>query len=557
MAITPNSTIELFKDVPLNPDQENTLYFRSRAGQEEYFSASSRFLKRYSNNSYQRKGKGTLRVEVANSDFPAIIGANYMRFKNASYENKWFYAFVTKVDYINDVTVELDYQIDVMQTWLVQYGTPAPGVLPLDYKMEQCFVEREHTNDDWYFKNLEPEKLDYGDTYVINGDIVEHNFQKNSLGQPLEMNVGMLAGKNSRGYTVDSSEGSRIQDHVYNPLYFYGLTPGNMTLKLMNYGGTSAPTFDDIVALYMYPAEFQTYDPDPNPSTGTVDTFPPPWNSSLFVTPNLTTIDGYAPKNRKLFNSPYCGVTVSNNNGKINEYKWESWLVNRSGWDTLEGLISVLGQFYLRGTLFPPVTALCYPINYNNEVQAFEESIAIDNFPQCPWVGDTYKAWLAQNKASLVSSLIAGSVSAISGVVTGSLASGLIGGTTVANTLAKIQDAKAKPANVSGQVMTEYLSARMQRYAFTARPFSIRREFAEKLDMYFQMYGYACNRVKVPYFDHRVKWWYIKTIGCDIQGDIPADDKTEICKIFDKGIRFWWEKVEVGKYNVANNVRTS
>ena len=70
------------------------------------------------------------------------------------------------------------------------------------------------------------------------------------------------------------------------------------------------------------------------------------------------------------------------------------------------------------------------------------------------------------------------------------------------------------------------------------------------------MFGYASHEIKKPYMHHREKWWYTKTVGCDIHGSLPADDIREICGIFDKGIRFWWDKARIGDYNTGNITQT-
>ena len=76
---------------------------------------------------------------------------NYMMFRNTAYGNKWFYAFINKLDYINDNTFEVDYEIDVMQTWA------------FDYTLEPCMIERQTVYDDTIGSNLIAEPVDLGD----------------------------------------------------------------------------------------------------------------------------------------------------------------------------------------------------------------------------------------------------------------------------------------------------------------------------------------------------------------------------------------------------------
>ena len=45
---------------------------------------------------------------------------------------------------------------------------------------------------------------------------------------------------------------------------------------------------------------------------------------------------------------------------------------------------------------------------------------------------------------------------------------------------------------------------------------------------------------------------YIKTIGCLVEGAIPADDASAIEDIFNKGVRFWKNLNEMGNYSLNN-----
>ena len=75
-------------------------------------------------------------------------------FQNTSFGIKWFYAFITNVEYINNETSEITIEIDVMQTW------------HFDYTVNQCFVEREMAATDDIGGNLVPETLNWANMYT-------------------------------------------------------------------------------------------------------------------------------------------------------------------------------------------------------------------------------------------------------------------------------------------------------------------------------------------------------------------------------------------------------
>ena len=59
-------------------------------------------------------------------------------YQNENYSNKWFYAFITNMTYVNDGLTYVQIATDVYQTW------------QFDITFKKCFVEREmlSKNDD-------------------------------------------------------------------------------------------------------------------------------------------------------------------------------------------------------------------------------------------------------------------------------------------------------------------------------------------------------------------------------------------------------------------------
>ena len=151
MVIEPSTSIRLLKGVPLDPTYRNTLYFKPDEKNKQtaiflsYVKSSSHIL---GNQSYQRVNKGKLRIELKAED---VYDCNYMMFQNANFGDKMFYAFITNVEYVNNVVCEVSYEIDVMQTWY------------FDYELRDCFVEREHSTSDVIGNNLLVEPVDLGD----------------------------------------------------------------------------------------------------------------------------------------------------------------------------------------------------------------------------------------------------------------------------------------------------------------------------------------------------------------------------------------------------------
>ena len=82
----------------------------------------------------------------------------------------------------------------------------------------------------------------------------------------------------------------------------------------------------------------------------------------------------------------------------------------------------------------------------------------------------------------------------------------------------------------------------------------LRRQIAEMIDDYFDMYGYATNRIKVPNETGRASWNYVETADACFTGDVPAPYMREINAMYDAGITFWHDLSYVGDYNRDNSI---
>lgn len=96
--------------------------------------------------SYQRKN-GVLTVALTTEQ---LYDCNYIAYKNTSFENKWFYGFITNIEYVSNDVTNIYFSEDVLQTWM------------FDYTLNPCFVAREHTLDDTIGSNIQPENLELG-----------------------------------------------------------------------------------------------------------------------------------------------------------------------------------------------------------------------------------------------------------------------------------------------------------------------------------------------------------------------------------------------------------
>ena len=505
--IAPNSTIEIFGDISLSAGQEDTLYFSSTSAKDSYFSGITKLMT-LSSQSYTRKDRGYIRVEATMTQ---LYNACYMRFKNTSFENKWFYAFILSVNYVNNITVEIQFEIDVMMTWMGAFT------------LAQCFIERQHVTDDAIGHNIVEENLDIGD-YVYNSIT-----RTNALGD-YTIIIGASvdqSGKPVAGGTMVNNIYSGIELHQFGTVAAANSFIDQLTDKAKS---------DAIVACVMCPSKFIT---DQTAVTEIITT-----------SKNYTYIDGYQPKNNKLFTYPYNYLVVTNGQGNYATFRYEFWVASNDC------------RFSLGGVAGLQPCAILTPDQYKHSAENlfnYSESMTLNNFPQCAFNIDQYKAFLAQNSASIavdaVSTVGSGILNTVSGFATlglnGGLQKGIEAGVKIANTLAFHSDYKKKPPQSNGVTTTDFDASRREKDFWFLKQ-SITRQYAKVIDDYFTMYGYAIHEVATPNMNARPYYTYVKTVDAVVHGNIPSDDCRVIEDLFNRGTRFWKNHTQIGNYSLNN-----
>ncbi|MBQ5924528.1 MAG: hypothetical protein IIW97_04225 [Alistipes sp.] len=164
--VAPNSTIKLLARVPLNNKYDETVWYTTAS--DQYGDMNDHVKLQLTQYSYQRHGRDYIRVTVPNVDTQhptpsnnaadTLFDVNYMMFQNTNFGNKWFYAFVLDIEYINNSVAELKYEIDVMQTFM------------FDYLMPPVYIEREHSATDDVGDNVVEENIRVNDLVPYNND---------------------------------------------------------------------------------------------------------------------------------------------------------------------------------------------------------------------------------------------------------------------------------------------------------------------------------------------------------------------------------------------------
>lgn len=546
--IAPNSTIEFFADFGLDSNYENTLYFQDTATKDTYFSG---ILKEatVTAQSYTRAGRGIIKVQLPMS---TMYKCGYMRFKNTSFENKWFYAFITGVDYINNITTEVRFQLDIVMTWM--------GAFTLG----QCFIERQHTTTDNIGDNIVDEGLPCGDM------IYEFSHPSGYMGSvTANWKICLVS-------TADPTDGSDQHGAMYGGIYsgagqwYYDADTDIATLNAhLSYLNSTKPTA--IIGLAIVPAFFLS-------QAGSYSTEQPYYVTKPYTSIGGTGINntgGYVPDNNKLFTYPYKSLQVTNMEGNFAEFRYEFFNTDNSPTHC---------DFELYGVTGLNSEVCCTPLNYKNIEHNITEKISMNDFPMCSYSVDAYDAYIAQNKSSMaanvMSSIITAAGHGVAAAATGgvselaplagtigtgapqmpTLGGGAINSTTgiastIINTIGKVRDLDRMPPQRGG---SQGVSATIGRaYGKQNKDFyfigkSITPQYAYIIDSFFTMFGYAIKSVGTPNMKARPHFTYVKTVGCIVKGEMPSDDCKAIEAIFDKGVRFWTNHNEIGNFTVNN-----
>lgn len=550
--IVPNSEVYILKNVPLEPSYDHTIWFDSPEQQATAFTTYA--LAFYFNKvSYQRYPRPYITLDKTADE---LYNCNYMMFRNTSYGTKWFYAFITQIEYISNTTSRIYYTIDPMQTYL------------FDVNVGECFVEREHAMTDAIGDNLNPESFEFGE-YVYDADYFPNLFLKANYVICI-LATWEAVYEDNKWVIKDASTGgvggvdSGIYTGLTKNLFTYDIANPKACVQDANAvieAATKANKADGIVSITMYPKFFMNWSITGDLATGlvphTVDSIP------AFT----GTFDGYKPKNNKLYTAPFCGVYVDNLQGNAANYAYE-YFENRKP------------TFNIVGAVNGNLECASIPLNYKGLPTNFQESLIMGGFPQCAWNVDTFKAWIAQNKYAIAAGVantaidtvkqvalaatgvgMAGEVAGMSAAMSGAGSAqtiqavgqyanayqnaqnvsyntqGDILNKTI-NLVAQVKTASTQPNHARGQQSSSVFCA-MGYQGFHYMPYRIQGQFAKIVDDFFSMYGYKTNRLKVPNRNGRKAWNYVKTCGCNLTGSAPADVTAALVNIYDKGITFW------------------
>jgi len=573
--IVPNTDVYLLK-VPLEIDDTNQLTFASTTAQYNYFSSLPKLA--LDNYTYQRKD-GVLRVGELVDD---IMEYNYVMYRNTNYSNKWFYAFITGMEYLNDNVTAVSIKSDVFQCW------------QFDLTYKPTFVEREHTNNDALGANTVPEDLDTGEMIVASEttmwDVFDDKYHSDENFPRIVEIMAVTCMPDGQSPMLYGSNLDHMMNGLYQGLFFMVFTNHEQLTKALNeydqegradavYSVCEAyrslfdsTTFDTSVN---YPfhgdTKFSFYIPTESKGGDTclMGTASVEYPNTVVSGRYIPTYDGYQCKNMKMLTYPFCYIRMSNNAGGEAIYRFEDFtLGNSTPNDNARAYFKAFGSISVSPNY--KIAPCNYKKNYHtfaNKEESYNYGLTGQKLPACSWISDYFTNWITQNGVNLITGGVtdtaSAGMSALHAIATASkpvyaqvgvVGAGVSLAANIANTMADIYTHSRVPDQVKGDANTGDLNYSTGYTGWTAQVMCLRNEYAQRIDQFLTCFGYKTNKVKVPNITGRRNWNYVKTTSCYIEADIPQDDLLEIKSMFDKGITLWHNPSTFADYSQANDI---
>lgn len=531
MAITPSSDLKLLK-CPIELDNKNQLTFDNATQQYNYFNSLNKL--EVDGFTYLRQNN----VIRYNAHLDTLLEYNYVMYRNENYSNKWFYAFITRMEYVSDTVTNIYIETDYYQTWM------------FNLTFLNSFVEREHVADDTIGKHTLDEGISTGE-YIQNGSVIDVS-ELNDL----FIVVGISDYQNySQGNVIGS-----MQNGIFSALQYVAFNTNSAGISALNAyikSYDAASKASSIYTIFMAPTYLC---PSWTASTDSAVIRDNAVVNSKTVTLNKeTTLDTYVPKNNKLKCYPYNYLLATNNNGSNAIYKYELFSTSNVTFD-LVSCITTGCSIRIK------------PNGYNSSGELSTtpnnlEGLDLGKYPTCSWISDSYTNWLTQNSVNNAISLGSGAITAgigalaiagapVTAGISATVGAGMVAGGAgmIANTLNEYRKASLIPDQAMGNINNGDVVTACGDNTFSFRHMSVKKEYAQIIDNYFSMFGYKVNKLKVPALNSRTKWNYIKTIDINIIADIPQDDLQKIKEMFNNGITLWHDSAHFLDYSQSNPI---
>ena len=474
--ITPNTIVKLYTGIPCDPTYQNVLHFDSLAEQIEYFS-NILPVATYTDFNFIDNTKA-LRVK---RNIENCYNINYVAYQNKTFGNKWFYAFVTDMEYASPESTLIYLEEDVWATW------------QFNVDFHKSFIERECVSDDTIGLHTVEENVKLGDyitTTVSNQILSDYSY--------------VILATERVSFPEIEPKVPQIIGGLPCPCYAYFCGENMNIVNGLIEQYSNKP--DAIIAIFAHSPELG--------SSGEYTKITP----ITFAERRLSS----TVRNNKMYTHPYCGLVVEGDRNSVT-LKYELFSNEATG--------NIIGNFGVNESF------VCYPLNYAGKTKDFTNAVSVGHLPPLAWVNNRFQNWLGQEALPTV-------ISGVTSIATGAMYGGAFGATVngvkaVGELLYDSSKAVLAPDTLRGQVSGNDVMASAREKGFRTYCQSIKPEYIKIIDNYFSMFGYKVSTIKNIELHSRRNWNYIKTINANITGDCPAPQLKDIKNMLDSGVTLW------------------
>lgn len=518
MWIAPNGKVLILSGVPVDNSYTDVPWFESKGAQSSYFQGFLLSGQSYSKVGFMRtntklpatsqwntstpRDECTIRVPTNASN---LYTANYLMFQNTAYSDKWFYAFVKRVNPLSDNATEIEYELDEIQTWM------------FDFEIGACMVEREHIikSDDKIGANTVPENY--------NGEKIKHITESYTV-DPVTALI-----------TVSNEDGT---SHAPNPFANNGFVTG---AEITGY--TSQTELVNAINGYVDKKNISailsavccSFAPSTSPETKNCQTlfysFPPTAGLS-------STLAFSQVKNKKLLTKQFASIHVETSDGS--EIDWD-----------IEGFADPENISFEIGSGGLPWNWIISPKAYYNNKGTLTNKLSANLSVSIPFGGSDFAITTGLSVLKVVTNIVGG---ALTGAKYGAKGAAIGAGAAAIKGTASIAQAAFDPQRSSGVgsnpdgLIGGALQNKQNGVYYGVK--AITADEAKSMDEYFTYYGYATDEYKVPnglYSNKRSVFNYVKTEDCMLKScKCPVESAQKIKECFNKGIRLWHDTSKIG-----------
>lgn len=570
----PSTKWWLYSGVELDKNYENSVYFgrydstaymtAARNRQLDFFGLREQMqdtvydsFKWGENYTHQRIDLGYIDVEAYCEE---INHANYLIFTNPKQlvngSDRYYFAFVDRVEYIAELTSRIYYTIDVLQTYM------------FDYDLPECFVERQHSKYDTLLQK-HVDDINVNGTFVVREsyDIPRssvtttyNDLQYELYGLHIVTSEPLKKVEGVDDYNGVSSYMNYTEAYCY-VIPIYNLSVDNRfnnpfmirygtkehIAKLLDYNSTT------LIQLYVAPILDETqYNAHQTVVVEDVEGSIELWTLKCATQKRNYALNVFSrkeAKNKRLHSSPYSYYRIYTENNSI-DYKPEylpTTPTNKLDLNIYESVYPNYNAYLSFGDMSG--SGYCGIPN-----GTFANGIASAYQNDCTMNKDSYMAYKQEHGRANTMGIVVDAVKAPVSVVSGALSvlggspSGAITATNatfdpifnpIMNRMNAI-DAADRPSSVAQGNLTAQM----------VQPFFISYVTLDDvswgmLDEQFTIYGYAQKQVMKIDREARPYWTYVKAKVTRLNGAnlVPSNHAETITKAYNRGITWWNGKV--------------